>query len=1308
MDRNSAFRKEICHKGQHIPLDPPIVHMSAYTKGGLHRLFRQIAHPEKVSFPMYEYGQFTDEAGQFCPVLGVVMASRYRVRQVISRQGQSAVLLLAEDLFCHKKHVVIKVLHASRYQLGAQETQCLWRLALADPWGNSNTVHYLNTFTFDDHYCIVFKPLVPLSLTDIFQDIPAQKIIHSIRKIAVRLLSTLGFLRQQNVIHADLKPENILLRDRNDLSSVTVIDFGNAIQHVHKEIALYYDDFELQTPLYRAPEVMFGMPFGKEIDMWSLGCILAELYLSKPLFMGNSKMDIMKQITSLLGPFPGRTFQRGKFYSSFKHFTDKVEQPDATELLQNHLGCRDYLLADFLSGLLRYNPDERMTPFEAAKHSFLAPEFPFGYLLPPSSDNGSVSYSAVHLNSTKYKHRPTVAADIRRSQPSTYDILSLGTALKEEEEEEESPLEGGDTPNKYGKVAKVVPVQREQSLGKDQRGSGEVTRQQNSGRNQVTTEITRKGLSHVQKVRKGKAEQNCSPNLINQESTLRDTRREQRDLQDHKEQWETNRSTDIQRRREACQNQFLAKKRREIEKELLVGHRTREDQYYNPSLSIEHPSTGRCGPAGRSETINPSLSIEHPSTGRCAPAERSETINPCSPADRKTGKTEVSNNMNSNRVNSHSTRNREERRRFDMSPVKEQQSLMGGNTMWKNRVVRNVTQQEPVERSQNSGNDQFQSTSEDEKLTREDALPHLRRHYRGREVTPNGHINQNISWNAGSIGRCYRYDSQAQELQSNHEERKLSRSQSDFKDMNETFVINSDSDYSTTFTHRKSQCQNKRQSPDDQKNEIIRPCPGWFSRKQDNDGSCKYNDSMSEEHLTVRRSIHQNPTAESQVSISRELKSNSDSVRSEYEDRLPGKNTHSLDQQCNHIKQTQTLDTNGKMKHTTNFCPQSPGYGRKKLMLIPPSPVSLSQESVNFQSDSERPSPYKQYHQESPKQQTKNGRQLASLMKAIREQQDLAEYDMSEKESDQQFEVESRTARDQRIKGSRNVRLPKKCMSTSKMYDSVSEDEIKSFEESLDGNGHEINRKSRYNNSTFETIVRPLTQFPSCNNLEKRQDYQEQRRNPAFTSNVSNKNVKEEKYFKTDEASTNRVAHWKKKHLRQSSPDVVSTSRQNFVCDGDNTEDSQCPVNQKSANTHKFSPEAPNVSSEEPKHLKIKAKCESGSRAQSQVYNADMCGRASNDAGNNFVTLDQNDRKEVVTSEITCRNHSRVDEETVSSKTQNRKTLKIYDHNTDKLSDHDITRKECKIPSSQKICRIKIPLWNPKMGILQQHLQSLL
>lgn len=63
----------------------------------------------------------------------------------------------------------------------------------------------------------------------------------------------------------------------NDLSSVKVVDFGNALHYVHKEVSLYYDDFEVQTPLYRAPEVMYTLynncGFCYSVDMVNSSCL---------------------------------------------------------------------------------------------------------------------------------------------------------------------------------------------------------------------------------------------------------------------------------------------------------------------------------------------------------------------------------------------------------------------------------------------------------------------------------------------------------------------------------------------------------------------------------------------------------------------------------------------------------------------------------------------------------------------------------------------------------------------------------------------------------------------------------------------------------------------------------------------------------------------------------------------------------------------------------------------------------------------------------------------------------------------------
>ena len=84
-----------------------------------------------------------------------------------------------------------------------------------------------------------------------------------------------------SVIHCDLKPENIML-ETSSKSVIKVIDFGAACL-LNERVYTY-----IQSRFYRAPEVILGIPYTMAIDMWSLGCILAELFISFPLFPGES------------------------------------------------------------------------------------------------------------------------------------------------------------------------------------------------------------------------------------------------------------------------------------------------------------------------------------------------------------------------------------------------------------------------------------------------------------------------------------------------------------------------------------------------------------------------------------------------------------------------------------------------------------------------------------------------------------------------------------------------------------------------------------------------------------------------------------------------------------------------------------------------------------------------------------------------------------------------------------------------------------------------------------------------------------
>jgi p38 MAP kinase len=95
------------------------------------------------------------------------------------------------------------------------------------------------------------------------------------------------------VIHRDLKPENILINENCDLK---ISNFGLA--RVHEPQMTDY----VSTRFYQAPEIMLAWQrYSEQVDIWSAGCIFAEMLQGKPLFTGRDHMDQLCAITELLG-----------------------------------------------------------------------------------------------------------------------------------------------------------------------------------------------------------------------------------------------------------------------------------------------------------------------------------------------------------------------------------------------------------------------------------------------------------------------------------------------------------------------------------------------------------------------------------------------------------------------------------------------------------------------------------------------------------------------------------------------------------------------------------------------------------------------------------------------------------------------------------------------------------------------------------------------------------------------------------------------------------------------------------------------
>uniref|UniRef100_A0A8C1ZDR5 non-specific serine/threonine protein kinase n=1 Tax=Cyprinus carpio TaxID=7962 RepID=A0A8C1ZDR5_CYPCA len=197
--------------------------------------------------------------------------------------------------------VAVKILknHPSYARQGQIEVGILARLS-SENADEHNLVRAFECFQHRSHTCLVFEMLEQNLYDFLKQNKFSPLPLKVIRPILQQVATALKKLKAMGLIHADLKPENIMLVDPvRQPYRVKVIDFGSA-SHVSKAVCSTY----LQSRYYRAPEIILGLPFFEAIDMWSLGCVIAELFLGWPLYPGALEFDQIRYISQTQG-LPG-------------------------------------------------------------------------------------------------------------------------------------------------------------------------------------------------------------------------------------------------------------------------------------------------------------------------------------------------------------------------------------------------------------------------------------------------------------------------------------------------------------------------------------------------------------------------------------------------------------------------------------------------------------------------------------------------------------------------------------------------------------------------------------------------------------------------------------------------------------------------------------------------------------------------------------------------------------------------------------------------------------------------------------------
>ena len=321
---------------------------------------------------------------------GETIAGRYKVLEEAGR-GNFARVVKARDLQTNET-VAVKIL-SPEYERDAQfELEVLQAITRKDQQNCFKVCKLRSHMKVNGSTCFIFD-LLGTSLKSCKQGVRDSQTKRTFLNVTKQLGRALQYLHFEcRMVHTDLKPENILLDDpgARGLGDVSIVDFGSASFYSERP-----DSDLISTRPYRAPEVLVGGPWCYGADMWSLGCILYELYTGRMLFDVSNDAQHLQMIERRVGQVPrwlagtADPKVRHQLFDSEGRLRPSVGRGPRMSFHEEIKD--DPLFVDLLRRLLTYDPVLRLRADELCNHPFvekaerLANETPVLSRIPPSA-----------------------------------------------------------------------------------------------------------------------------------------------------------------------------------------------------------------------------------------------------------------------------------------------------------------------------------------------------------------------------------------------------------------------------------------------------------------------------------------------------------------------------------------------------------------------------------------------------------------------------------------------------------------------------------------------------------------------------------------------------------------------------------------------------------------------------------------------------------------------------------------------------------------------------------------------------------